>query len=142
MAPETVELLPPVTEPGDKLEESERIQLENHYLRVVNAQQAYDLAVAAVEGRDRVRREMNTAFIAFRTKLEAKYKANLGPGKIKDDGTIVRPPPMPPGMAEAMARAGARRPLTPADFPTSEEAKEQLTPATTDTQPAPAEASA
>ena len=132
MTPETVEVAPPITAPGDKLEEIERVQLENHYLRVINAQHAYDLAIAQVEGRDRVRREMNNAFTAYRTTLEAKYKTGLGPGKIKEDGTIIRP-----------VAAPVRPLLTPADFPTNEEAKAQLTPpSAVDTLPAPVEVSA
>ena len=81
--------------------------MEIRYLRVVNAQQAYDLANVAVQERDRARRDASTDLIALRTQLEIKYKTKLAPGtNLMPDGTIV-PSPAP----------RAVRPLTPADFP-------------------------
>lgn len=95
-----------------KLTEVEQLKMENLYLRLVAAQQAYDLAGATLEARDRARREANNELIAFRTTLEAKYQTSLAPGtNLRPDGTIVPSAPV---------AAATPRPLTPQDFPLPE----------------------
>ena len=106
--PETVQAEP------KKLTEVEHLKMENLYLRLVSAQQAYDLAAVMLEARDRARREANNELIAFRTTLEAKYQTSLAPGtNLRPDGTIV---PSSPAQS-------AVRPLTPQDFPLPEPAQ-------------------
>ena len=114
METEVTQIAPPIVPPGQKLEETERQQMEIFLLRVANAQQRYDLAAAALEAADRNRRDQNNEFIAFRTKLETKYQSNLGPDRLNLlDGTIKRPAP-------------SRAPMTPRDFPTAMAAKAEL----------------
>ena len=100
---ESMQVSGPLVPSGVKIEEGDRLRLENAALKLVNAQKTYDLAMVGVRDADVLRREMNSQLVALQTQMQLKYKVPLGPGtQLKEDGTIMvpslplRPPPAAP----------------------------------------------
>lgn len=101
---ERVQLSGPLVPSGVKIEEGDRLRMENAALKLVNAQKTYDLAMVGVRDADALRREMNGQLVALQAQMQLKYKVPLGPGtQLKEDGTIMVPslPPRPSPAASA-----------------------------------------
>ena len=95
---ESMQVSGPLVPSGVKIEEGDRLRLENAALKLVNAQKTYDLAMVGVRDADALRREMNGQLVTLQTQMQLKYKVPLGPGtQLKEDGTIMVPslPPRP-----------------------------------------------
>lgn len=108
---ERVQLSGPLVPSGVKIEEGDRLRMENAALKLVNAQKTYDLAMVGVRDADALRREMNGQLVALQAQMQLKYKVPLGPGtQLKEDGMIMVPS-LPPRPAPTPAA-----PSTPAEL--------------------------
>jgi hypothetical protein len=101
---ESMQVSGPLVPSGVKIEEGDRLRLENAALRLVNAQKTYDLAAVSLRDADALRREVNNQLVTLQAQMQLKYKVPLGPGtQLKEDGTIMVPslPPRPSPAAPA-----------------------------------------
>jgi len=112
---ERVQLSGPLVPSGVKIEEGDRLRMENAALKLVNAQKTYDLAMVGVRDADALRREMNGQLVALQAQMQLKYKVPLGPGtQLKEDGTIMVPS-LPTKPAEPSTPAELEAELAPRD---------------------------
>ena len=85
------EISPPVAPPGQKIDEADRLAIENIFLRMQNSQ----LQLQNLEHKKNEvvmgMKELQTMMEAKREELSKKYGVVIGPKSLAPDGTIITP---------------------------------------------------
>lgn len=86
------EVAPAIVPPGQKLEDAERLQVENLYLKMVNCQLRVQALDRQKEDTVNEMRSIQQQLDEYRKGLSAKYGVDISRGSVTPDGYIKGPP--------------------------------------------------
>lgn len=83
-----VPIAPPIAPPGQKLEESEMLKMENYYLKLQMLQGQIETLDLRKQMVFESMKELSVELEQYRASLSKKYNTPIGPGAVDGEGNI------------------------------------------------------